>query len=74
LGNYKVSNPDLKGLAETPNPIRAVFNLNIEGIPIPIDIPLTYRTTDRVEGEVVADFQLLPELTTQLSNEIYFFE
>ena len=74
LGNYKVLNPDLKGLAETPNPIRAVFNLNIEGIPIPIDIPLTYRTTDRVEGEVVADFQLLPGLTTQLSNEIYFFE
>ena len=31
IGNYKVSNPDLKGLAETPNPIQAIFELNIDG-------------------------------------------
>lgn len=74
LGNYKVVHPELKGLAETPNPLAAIFLLEIKGIQIPISIPLTYRTTDRVEGEIIADFQLLPKLTTQLSEEVYFFE
>ena len=74
LGNYKVLSSDLKGLPETPNPIQALFNLSVEGISIPISVPLTYRTTDRVDGEVVENFQLLPKLTTQLSNDIYFFE
>ena len=74
LGNYKVSDFSLKGLPETPNPIQAIFNLTIEGTTLPIGVPLTYRTTDRVVGEVVEDFQLLPTLTTQLSNEIYLFE
>ncbi|MDA9015205.1 PIG-L family deacetylase [Flavobacteriaceae bacterium] len=74
LGNYKVSNPDFKGLPETPNPIQVVFNLDVEGTSIPISSPLTYRITDRVAGEIIEDFQLLPKLTTQLSNEIYFFE
>ena len=74
LGNYKVSSPNLKGLPETPNPIQAVFNLDVEGTSIPISVPLTYRTADRVAGEIVENFQLLPKLTTQLSNKIYFFE
>ena len=74
LGNYKVSNADLKGLPETPNPIKVIFNLTIEGTSIPISVPLTYRTTDRVTGEVIENFQLLPKITTQLSDEIYFFE
>jgi LmbE family N-acetylglucosaminyl deacetylase len=74
LGNYKVTQTELKGLAETPNPFQVVFNLNIEGVSLPVTIPLTYRMTDRVEGEVVAGFQLLPKITTKLSKEIYFFE
>jgi len=74
LGNYKVSRLDLKGEAMTPNPIQVTFHLTVENVRIPFQVPLTYRTTDRVAGEVVADFQLLPKLTTQLSDEIYFFE
>jgi LmbE family N-acetylglucosaminyl deacetylase len=74
LGNYKVSRSDFIGLPETPNPIQAQFNLSVDGIPVTLNIPLTYRTTDRVDGEVVENFQLLPKVTTQLSNEIYFFE
>lgn len=74
LGNYKVSNADLKGLPETPNPIKVIFNLTIEGTTIPMSVPLTYRITDRVAGEVIENFQLLPKITAQLSDEIYFFE
>ena len=50
LGNYKVKNKNLIGLAETPNPIKIYFNFKIQEVQIPIEIPLTYRKTDRVIG------------------------
>ncbi len=74
LGNYTVQEESLKGLAETPNPINISFLLHIQDIAIPIDIPLTYRTTDRVSGEVVQNFQLLPRATTQLSEKVILFQ
>jgi LmbE family N-acetylglucosaminyl deacetylase/ribosomal protein L28 len=72
-GNYKVSNEALKGLPETPNSIQARFHLIVEGTPLQLDIPLSYRTTDRVAGEVVEDFQLVPKITTQLNESVVFF-
>lgn len=74
LGNYNVSNDNLKGLPETPNPIHIEFHLNIDGTNIPFRVPLSYRTTDRVAGEIISDFQLLPKITCKLSNDIYLFE
>ena len=74
IGNYKVSNPDLKGLAETPNPIQAIFELNIDGNLILINVPLTFRSTDRVKGEVVENFQLVPKITTQINERVILFK
>ena len=74
LGNYTVQEESLKGLAETPNPINISFLFHIQDIAIPIDIPLTYRTTDRVSGEVVQNFQLLPRVTTRLSEKVILFQ
>jgi len=73
LGNYAVKEKTLIGLPETPNPIQATFVVNIDNSLIPISIPLTYRTTDRVDGEIVENFQLLPKLTTQLSEAVLIF-
>ena len=66
LGNYTVEEETLKGLAETPNPITVQFTLLINTTPITLSVPLTYRTTDRVAGEVIQNFQVLPRATTQL--------
>jgi len=74
IGNYKVSNPDLKGLAETPNPIQAIFKLNIDGNIFFINAPLTFRSTDRVKGEVVENFQLVPKITTQINERVILFK
>ena len=74
LGNFSVSNPDLKGLPETPNPIKSDFHFDIQGVKITLPVPFTFRMTDRVDGEVVENFQLLPKVTTQLSNDLYLFE
>ena len=73
LGNYKVKNKNLIGLAETPNPIKIYFNFKIQEVQIPIEIPLTYRKTDRVIGEVVQDFQILPRVTSKIENDVILF-
>ena len=73
LGNYKVRNKNLIGLAETPNPMKIFFNFKIHEVQIPIEIPLTYRSTDRVIGEVVQDFQILPRVTSKIENNVVLF-
>ena len=38
------------------------------------DVPLKYRITDRVKGEIVQNFQVLPKVTTQLSKKELLFK
>ncbi len=47
--------------------------MQIENQFIRFNVPLTYRTTDRVAGEIVAHFQILPEFTTQVNEEVLVF-
>ena len=73
LGNYLVKDTALKGRPETPNPVQVSFVMQIENQFIRFNVPLTYRTTDRVAGEIVAHFQILPEFTTQVNEEVLVF-
>lgn len=74
LGNYIVENERFKGLAKTPNPLSVDFQLLINKTQIPITVPLTYRATDRVAGEVIQDFEILPRVTSQLSEDVILFK
>ncbi|OUW35138.1 MAG: LmbE family protein [Flavobacteriaceae bacterium TMED179] len=74
LGNYEVQNENFKGLPETPNLLKAKISIQINNIVIPIDIPLTYRSTDRVAGEVIQNFQILPRVTTKLNKKVILFQ
>ena len=74
LGNYKVENEFLKGLPETPYPIKIQFKVFINNNEIIFDVPLTYRITDRVNGEIIQKFQVLPKATTQLSKKVLLFK
>ena len=74
LGNYKVENELLKGLPETPYPIKIQFKVFIYNNEIIFDVPLTYRITDRVNGEIIQNFQVLPKVTTQLSKKVLLFK
>mgnify|MGYP001181560045 FL=1 len=74
LGNYKVENELLKGLPETPYPIKIQFKVFIYNNEIIFDVPLTYRITDQVNGEIIQNFQVLPKVTTQLSKKVLLFK
>ena len=74
LGNYKVENETLKILPETPNLIKVQFKILINNTEIPFEVPLTYRITDQVDGEVIQNFQVLPRVTTQLNKKVLLFK
>ena len=74
LGNYFVQDENLKGLAETPNPIKVRFQVVINNVRLSFQVPLKYRATDRVAGEVSQNFQILPRATTQLKDKVILFQ
>ena len=74
LGNYNVENELLRGLPETPYPIKIQFKVLINNNEIMFDVPLTYRITDRVKGEIIQNFQVLPKVTTQLSKKVLYLK
>ena len=74
IGNYKVENELLKGLPETPNPINVKFKILINNNEILFNVPLTCRITDRVDGEIIQNFQVLPNVTTRLNKKVLLFK
>ena len=72
-GMYSTSKKDLIGLAETPSAIIIDIMLVIEGVEIGATLPLSYRKTDPIRGEVVVPFHILPAATTQIKEPVYLF-
>ena len=70
LGMYHVENTNWIGLPETPT-IHGTLTVKLFEVPIQLEIPLTYRTTDPIAGEVIQPYQILPELAVTLDEEVY---
>ncbi len=74
LGMYHVENQDLIGLPETPRAVFVDFNLTIEGTPITITKPVVYRYSKPDKGELYRPFEVIPEVSASLSDEVFIFE
>ena len=74
LGMYSVEYQDLIGLPETPRAIFVDFNLNIEGTPITITKPVVYRYSKPDKGELYRPFEIIPEVSASISEEVFIFE
>jgi len=73
LGMYNVSNPDLIGMPEETNLFPVTFNLSIEGKNIAITKNIIYKFNDPVKGEVYQPFEVLPIITTGISEKVIIF-
>ncbi len=69
-GQYVSPRDEWIGRPETPR-LEGTLQLNYRGTSISLPLPLTYRTTDPVEGEVIQNFQLLPQVSVRFSTPIY---
>ncbi|MFT6797714.1 MAG: LmbE family N-acetylglucosaminyl deacetylase, partial [Maribacter sp.] len=63
LGTYKVADMQLIGKPETPKAFYAVFELEIDGIIIPISKPIVYKYAKPDKGEIYQPFEIVPEAT-----------
>lgn len=73
IGLYSVENPELRGLPENPPSLIAFFELTIEGVRLFYEVPVNFKMTDPVDGEIKKPFEVLPPVTVKLSESNYLF-
>ncbi|WKD86311.1 Mycothiol S-conjugate amidase [Polaribacter huanghezhanensis] len=73
LGMYTVKNQLLIGKPESDRPLQVEFNLNIWEHNISFTKNVVYRYSRSDVGEIYEPFEVLPEVTTKLSNKVLIF-
>lgn len=73
LGIYRVENPDLIGLPETPKAFYAEFILNIDGVSISFSRKIVYKENDPVKGEVYKPFEIVPQVSVSMADDVLIF-
>ena len=73
LGMYTVENPAFIGLPETPDTFKAVFDIRINGTSLTFEKPIVYKTNDPVKGEVYRPFEIVPEISTKIEDNVIIF-
>ena len=74
LGMYHVDEKELIGLPETPRAVFVDFNLIINDTPITFSKPVVYRYSKPDKGELYRPFEIIPEVSASISDEVYIFE
>ncbi len=69
---FRVSEPNLIGLAEW-LPLQARFDLRIGDRDLSYEVPLLYRSSDRVEGEMYRTFEVVPPISLSVEEAVYVF-
>jgi len=72
-GMYNVENKLDIGLPETPKSSIIKFDLIIENTPITFVKNIIYKYTDPAKGEVYEPFQIIPEVSSSLEQDVYIF-
>ncbi len=73
LGMFTVKNQQLIGLPENPPAVTATFSLDIDGHRADFTRPLVYRWNDPVDGEQYRPFEVVPEVSVNISEKILLF-
>lgn len=73
IGMYKVDDPKLIGLAETPSAFKITFDLEIEGTQIQFEKNLVYKFNDPAKGEVYKPFVIVPKASIEIEDKVLIF-
>lgn len=73
IGAFTVSDQRMIGLPENPPAITANITLRGGDNTLEYSIPVKYRWTDRVRGELYRNIEIRPEVTLNLENNIEIF-
>lgn len=72
-GMFSVEDQNLIGLAENPPSVSVKIVLGADGRLLGYSIPLFFRWTDQVNGELYRPFEIRPRVTIQLEEKVSIF-
>ncbi len=72
-GAYKVDDLQLRGLPMKPEDLRVEYSFDISGASFTFSVPVSYKFTDPVKGEIYRYFEIRPEVTATLAEKVYVF-
>ncbi|MBI1192710.1 MAG: LmbE family protein, partial [Bacteroidetes bacterium] len=73
LGLFQVSDQLLRGLPESPRPLRVTAVINIDGALLPLHFPVVYKENDPERGEVYQAFELVPPAVIKAERPVFLF-
>jgi LmbE family N-acetylglucosaminyl deacetylase len=73
LGMYKVEDPLLRGLPETPRSFKVQFQLEVAGAPLVVEREVVFKQRDPVAGEVYRPFEIIPAVAANLNEKVVLF-
>ena len=73
LGMFSVEKQQLVGMPENAPAAQVTFNLSVSGEPLQLTVPVVYKRTDPVEGEVYRPFVVTPPVFVNISEQVYMF-
>ncbi len=72
-GRFNVNDQVITGMAENPSSLSAIFTLIIGETEFDFNIPVLFRWTDRVAGELYRPFEIRPKVTLDLEEKVSMF-
>ncbi|GAB1307339.1 PIG-L family deacetylase [Urechidicola sp. KH5] len=73
LGMYNVKDQQLIGGPNTPRDLAVHFNVTIEGYTFDFRREVVYKFNSPVKGEVYKPFEIVPDVTANLSDKVLIF-
>ncbi|GAA4440730.1 PIG-L family deacetylase [Pontibacter saemangeumensis] len=73
VGMFAVENQQEVGMPENEPAVQATFALQVSGQPLELTVPVVYKRTDPVEGEVYRPFVITPPVFVNVSESVYMF-
>lgn len=73
LGTYTVNNSALIGKPETPRAFKVTFNLDFNGVVIPVSKAVVYKYAKPEKGEIYQPFEIIPEATASFADKVLIF-
>lgn len=70
IGYYNIKDPQLVGRPLNPPAYSAKLQLNVEGTPLELELPVQYRHTDDVKGELYQPLVISPAVIVNMDNPV----
>ncbi|MCX2740039.1 PIG-L deacetylase family protein [Pontibacter anaerobius] len=73
LGMFAIKEQQEVGRPENAPAAQAIFSLEVAGEPLRLTVPVVYKRTDAVEGEVYRPFVVTPPVFVNLREQVFMF-